>query len=113
MKKLINRKRRHGRVRSQVSGTKEVPRISVFRSNSNMYVQLIDDSNGKTLISANDVKSKTKGKKTESSEKLARTIGEEASKAGISKVVFDRGGYKYHGRVKALAEALRKNGLKF
>lgn len=109
--KLQNRIKRHKRVRSTVKGSQSVPRVSVFRSNKYIYVQLIDDKIGKTLMSANDIKSKLEKQKDVL--EVAKTIGETASKAGISQVVFDRGGYKYHGRVKALAEALRKVGLKF
>ncbi len=111
--KLSNKIKRHKRVRAKVKGDKKIPRVSVFRSNRHFYVQLIDDATGKTLVSANDIGSKLKGGKTETAQKLAKIVGQLASKAGISEVVFDRGGYKYHGRVKALAEELRKEGLKF
>ena len=104
-------------------GTKETPRVSVFRSNRHIFAQIIDDTSGKTLMSAGDI-SKVKsgiraGAKIKKANKTARAdlVGEEfakkAKEAGISKAVFDRGGYKYHGRVKALAEGLRRGGLKF
>lgn len=116
------RERRHRRVRAKISGTAKVPRLAVFRSNKHIYGQLIDDDKGKTIISASDaeIKSKTKSKtQKEDTRKvmLARQVGEliaqKALKEKIKKVVFDRGGYKYHGRVKALAEGARQAGLKF
>ena len=118
LSKQQQRKRRHTRVRAKINGTAEIPRVSVFRSNKHIFVQLIDDKNNKTLIS-NALKSQDKpelkGKKTKTN--IAGLTGEklalEAKEKGISTVVFDRGGYKYHGRVKALAEGLRKGGLKF
>lgn len=109
--KTTNRIRRHTRIRSKVFGTKEVPRVSVFRSNRHISVQFIDDAGRKTLVSASDAD--LKGVKKETAVKVAEVAAGLAKKAGISKVVFDRGGYKYHGRVKELAEALRKNGLIF
>lgn len=112
-KKTENRIKRHRRVRARVSGTNEVPRVSVFRSNRHLFVQLIDDKTGKTLFGASDKNAKLKGAKTDVATKLAKLLADSAAKAGISKVVFDRGGYKYHGRVKAFAESLRENGLKF
>ncbi len=109
------RKRRHARVRKRLSGTPEQPRLNVFRSLNNIYAQVIDDTTGVTLASAssldNDVANK--GTKTEQAQKVGRLVAERALKAGINEVVFDRGGYKYHGRVKALAEASRGVGLKF
>ena len=114
---------RHRRVRAKIKGTKSVPRVSVFRSNRHVFVQIIDDATGKTLISASDIlkaKSGAKGgAKTKKESKTAKAglIGEvfakKAKDAGINKIVFDRSGYKYHGRIKALAEGLRKGGLKF
>lgn len=106
------RKRRHARVRSKVSGTQERPRFSVFRSNKAIYVQLIDDENGITLASANDM-GVSKGTPTERARDLGTTIAKEASTKGIKRVVFDRGGYLYAGRIKALAEAAREAGLDF
>lgn len=105
--------RRHNRVRAKISGTKETPRLCVFKSNQHIYAQLIDDVTRKTLASISDVKAKTEGKKTDK----ASFVGAEIAKLGkalkIEKVVFDRGGFKYHGRIKAVAEAARANGLKF
>lgn len=110
------RKRRQKRVRAKIKGTSTVPRVSVFRSNKHIFVQLIDDAAGKTLASSM-VKSKSKsvpkGTKTKLAEKVGEMVAKKAKEAGMSKVVFDRGGYKYHGRVKALAEGLRKGGLEF
>lgn len=113
MKKSNNRIRRHSRVRAKIKGTKDIPRVSVFRSNRYLFVQLIDDAAGKTIVAGSDRNAKLKGSKSEVATKLAKLVADSATKAGISKVVFDRGGYKYHGRVKALAEALRAEGLKF
>lgn len=103
------------RIRKVVQGTNERPRLSVFRSNKDIYVQLIDDANGKTLASASSLKSSAAQKvnKIEQAAIVGKEIAEKASGAGISNVVFDRGGYLYHGRVKSLAEAAREGGLKF
>lgn len=103
---------RHERVRSKVSGTTEVPRLSVYRSNKNISAQVIDDVNGTTLASASSLKLKN-GSNIEAASEVGKMIAEACKKAGISKVVFDRGGYLYHGRVEALANAARENGLKF
>jgi large subunit ribosomal protein L18 len=111
--------RRHKRIRKKISGTKELPRVSVYRSIKNMYVQLIDDADGKTLlsVSTSSPSLKEKLKKDTGNVKGASVLGaalaDECKKKGIEKVVFDRSGYLYHGRVKALAEAARKGGLKF
>lgn len=102
------RKIRHERIRKQIIGTKEMPRLCVYRSNKNMSVQLIDDQNGVTLLSAS-----VNGKNIEAAKKLGETIAKEAKKAKITKVVFDRAGYLYHGRVAALADSVRENGLEF
>lgn len=102
------RKIRHDRIRKQIIGTKDVPRLNVYRSNKNITVQLIDDEAGLTLASAS-----VKGKNIEAATKVGEAIAKEAKKAKIKKVVFDRGGYLYHGRVKAVAEAARENGLEF
>ena len=112
------RKRRHIRVRRKIAGTTDRPRLNVFRSLNQIYAQVIDDSNGKTVVSVStlDSKVKTKAKKLTKIEQ-AKFVGEEiakrAKKAGINEVIFDRGGYKYHGRVKALADAAREAGLEF
>ena len=104
------------RIRKTINGTAERPRMTVFRSNKQIYVQLIDDLNGKTLISAssNDKDAETeKTNKVNQAEKVGKLVAEKAKAAGIENVVFDRNGYLYHGRVKSLAEAARKGGLKF
>ena len=100
------------KIRSKVFGTKSVPRLSVFRSSKHIYVQLIDDEAGKTLLSASDAALKT-GTKTEKAIKVGGAIAAEASKKDINKVVFDRNGFKYAGRIKILADEARKGGLKF
>ena len=114
----ISRKRRHARIRETVSGTPSKPRLCVFRSLSNIYAQIIDDSSGVTLTTAGslhaDIKGQMSGKnKTQVAEMVGSLLAKNAQEKGIDQVVFDRGGYKYHGRVKALAEAARKAGLKF
>lgn len=106
----IQRKRR---VRAKVYGTKEVPRLSVSASLSHIRAQVIDDTTGKTLAYASDEKQKEKATKTQKAEKVGTKVAELAKKAGVKKVVFDRGAKLYHGRVKALAEAARKAGLEF
>jgi large subunit ribosomal protein L18 len=113
LEKKIKKIRRHKRVRAKISGTAKLPRLCVFRSAKHMYAQLIDDVKGKTLLSANDLKiKKTKGK-TESAKELGKAIAKLAIENKIEKVVFDRAGYQYHGRVKAVAEGAREGGLKF
>lgn len=109
------RKIRHERVRSKIVGTSEIPRLCVFRSNTNIYAQIIDDEKGITLVSASslDKELKLKNANIEAATKVGESLAKKATKAGIKKVVFDRGGYLYHGRVKALAEACRENGLEF
>ncbi|MBU0981421.1 50S ribosomal protein L18 [Patescibacteria group bacterium] len=104
--------RRHARIRAKVSGTVEKPRLVVFRSLSHISAQLIDDKTGKTLCSAHDIKAK-KGTKTERAKAVGIELAEKAQKAKITTCVFDRNGYLYHGRVKALAEGAREGGLKF
>ena len=131
--KREKRKRRHKRVRAKISGTSKVPRLCVFRSNKHIYAQLIDDEKGQTLVAAFDLELKEtkKGKKKKPSSKsseikketrigkiaksyeVGELIAQKAIKKKIKKVVFDRAGYKYHGRVKALAEGAREGGLKF
>ena len=108
------RKVRHERVRQNISGTKEVPRLNVFRSNKNISVQIIDDDAKTTLVSSSSEGLKLEnGSNIEAATKVGEDIAKKAVKLGITKVVFDRGGYLYHGRVKALAEAARENGLEF
>jgi large subunit ribosomal protein L18 len=109
------RLRRHRRVRGKVSGTAERPRLAVFRSNRGIMAQLIDDTSGKTLAAASwlDVKKSFKGNKSDQAAEVGKLLAEAAKKTGVESVVFDRAGYLYHGRVKALANAAREGGLKF
>jgi large subunit ribosomal protein L18 len=112
------RKRRHIRVRRKISGTSDRPRLNVFRSLNQIYAQVIDDSTGQTMASVSSLDTKVKSKvkkltKTEQAKFVGEEIAKRAKKAGITAVIFDRGGYKYHGRVKALAEAAREAGLEF
>jgi len=114
-KKSLNkiRKRRACKVRAKILGTGEKPRLSLFRSNKYIYVQLIDDTEGKTLVSTSTYglkKSSTKGKINEAVQ-LGKIIAEKAKEKSISKVIIDRGRYKYHGRIKAVAESLKENGI--
>ncbi len=113
--KRQKKERRHRRIRAKISGTAERPRLCVFCSNKHTYAQLIDDEKGKTIISAKDTELKIKGKKgkTATAFEVGKLIAEKAIKNKINKVVFDRGGYIYHGRVKALAEGAREGGLIF
>lgn len=105
---------RHSRVRAKIAGTSELPRLCVFRSNKNISCQVIDDENGVTLASASSLSLKLKnGGNTEAAAAVGKAIAEACKKAKITKVVFDRGGYLYHGRVEALANAARENGLEF
>lgn len=110
------RKKRHARVRSKLTGTPERPRLNVFRSNTNIYVQLIDDVNGVTVASASAAE-KDLGLESTSNIAAATKVGELIAKRAVEKgfkeVIFDRGGYLYHGRIKALADAARENGLEF
>ena len=109
------RRRRHRRVRGKNSGTAERPRLAVFRSNRGIAAQLIDDTSGKTLAAASwlDAKKSFKGNKSDQAAEVGRLLAEAAKKAGVESVVFDRAGYLYHGRVKALANAAREGGLTF
>ena len=110
------RKARHARIREKVTGTASVPRLNVFRSNNNIFAQIIDDEKAVTLVSASSIDKELKienGGNIEAATKVGELIAKRAKKAKITKVVFDRGGYLYHGRVKALAEAARANGLEF
>ena len=111
----MERTRRHIRVRAKISGTAERPRLCVYRSNSNIYAQIIDDVKGVTLVQAStlDKEVKTKQANIEAATEVGKLIAARAIKAGIKTVVFDRGGYIYHGKVKALAEAAREAGLEF
>ena len=109
------RLKRHIRVRGKVSGTPERPRLNVFRSNANIYAQIIDDVNGVTLVAANTLEKDFEGAagNCEAAKKVGIVLAERAKEKGIEEVVFDRGGYIYHGRVAALAEGAREAGLKF
>ena len=109
------RLKRHVRVRGKISGTPECPRLNVFRSNANIYAQIIDDVNGVTLVSANTLEKEFEGVtgNAEAAKKVGLVLAERAKAKGIEVVVFDRGGYVYHGRVAALADGAREGGLKF
>ena len=108
------RERRHRRVRGKISGTAERPRLAVFRSNLGIGAQLVDDISGKTLAAASWQHLKNfKGSKSEQAAEVGKLLAANAKKAGVETVVFDRGGYLYHGRVKALADGAREGGLKF
>ena len=117
MLKIFDRKgaraKRHRRVRVKLTGSAERPRLSVFRSLNHIYVQVIDDSSGKTLAAASTVELKSGKKDAAAAAAVGKAIAGKASKAGIKTVVFDRGGFLYHGRIKALAEAAREAGLEF
>ena len=107
--------KRHKRVRGKVAGTPERPRLNVFRSTSNIYAQIIDDVNGNTLVAASSVEKDFEGlgSNKEAARKVGKTVAERAKAKGIDMVVFDRGGYLYHGRVQELAEGAREGGLEF
>jgi large subunit ribosomal protein L18 len=116
---LSPRKRRHVRVRAKVSGTPQRPRLNVFRSSAHIYAQVIDDTAGHTLVAASDLEAALRERAGEGATKVARAklvgqlVGERAKEAGITSVVFDRGGFLYHGRIKAVAEGAREAGLDF
>ena len=113
--KNVQRLKRHARVRSKISGTTERPRLAVYRSNANIYAQIIDDTKGVTLCSASSVEKDFDGigSNKEAAKKVGMKIAEKALASGITEVVFDRGGYIYHGRVSELAAGAREGGLKF
>ncbi|MFW6238179.1 MAG: 50S ribosomal protein L18 [Halanaerobiales bacterium] len=118
MDKREARKRRHQRIRNKITGTLDRPRMNVYRSNQNIYVQIIDDLSGHTLVSASTVDpairdSIDNGGNKEAARKVGELVAERALEEDIDQVVFDRGGYKYHGRIKTLAEAAREKGLQF
>lgn len=113
LQKQVNRLRRKARVRSQISGTSSRPRLSIFRSTSHITAQLIDDEAGKTLAYVSDLKMKDKATKTQLAQKVWSEIAKVAKDLKIETIVFDRGWFAYHGRVKALADAAREEGLKF
>ncbi len=112
LKKTLNRLRIKNRIRAKVSGSAKRPRLAIFRSNTSIYAQLIDDTTGKTLAGTSSLKAK-KATKTEQAIAVGEEIATKAKELKIKEVVFDRGGFLYHGRVKALADSARKGGLKF
>ncbi len=112
LEKVQKRKKRHRKVRAKIAWTSSIPRLAVFRSNSRIYAQIIDDNEGKTLASACDLKIKS-GSKIEKAEKVWEEIAKNATSLKITEIVFDKWGFAYHGRVKALADSARKAGLKF
>lgn len=112
-KKNTRRKRIHYRIRNKIKGTAERPRVSVFRSNKFIYCQLIDDRSGNTIAAATSKGANLTGTKIEQAREVGKALAEKATAANITSVVFDRGGYLYHGRVKALADGAREGGLKF
>ena len=111
--KKASRLRRHLRVRKKVFGTPERPRLSVYRSEKNIYAQIIDDEKGVTLVSASSLDMKLNGSNIENAKKVGTEIAKRALEKGITEVVFDRGGYQYHGKVESVADAAREAGLKF
>ncbi len=113
MKRMNSREKRRYRIRKRIIGTTERPRLAVFRSNKFIYAQIIDDSRGVTLAAVSDAKIEDKSTKIERAFKMGQTLAAQAVKIGITSVVFDRGGFLYHGRVKRLAEGARDGGLQF
>lgn len=113
MNKVSARQKRHLRVRKHLAGTSGKPRLSVFRSGKHIYAQVIDDTIGKTIVSASDLKLKKSGAKKDQSFEVGKILAAEAVKKGITAVVFDRGGFLYHGRIERLAAGAREGGLKF
>lgn len=116
IKKIIRSKARakkHLKIRKRISGTASRPRLTVFKSNKNIYAQIIDDVTATTLVAASTLADKIEGKNLEAAAKLGEVLASKAKEAGITTVVFDRSGYIYHGKVKALADACRENGLEF
>ena len=111
--KNLKREIRHRRVRSRVSGVLERPRLAVFKANNHIYAQLIDDGAGKTLAAASSIEIKTKAKKSDIAKEVGKLVASKALAKNIKAVKFDRGGFAYHGRIKALAEGAREGGLEF
>ena len=111
LSKIQSRQRIQKRIRKKINGTAEKPRLAVYRSNKSIYAQLIDDVNGRTLAAASSKESGATGKKVDQSKTVGKLIAEKALAANIKNVVFDRGGYLYHGRVKAVADGAREGGL--
>ncbi len=110
--KEAKRSARHRRIRARVSGTAEKPRLIVFRSLRYTYAQMVDDQSGKILVAAHDMKAKS-GTKVERAKNLGKELAEKATKAGLKACIFDRNGYKYHGRIQAVADGAREGGLQF
>lgn len=114
VRRAAKREKVHRRIRKKINGTKERPRLTVYRSNGEIYAQIIDDAQGHTLVSVSSRKMKElKGTKVERSKETGKSLAQMAKDKGISSVVFDRGGYLYHGRVKSFAEGAREGGLQF
>ncbi|MCK5123173.1 MAG: 50S ribosomal protein L18 [Candidatus Pacebacteria bacterium] len=111
--KKENKARRHNKVRSKIFGSAKIPRLNVYRSNKGLFIQLIDDQTGVTLASINDQEVKSGKTKTEKATEAGKLIAKKAEEKKITEVVFDRGGCKYHGRIKAVADGAREGGLKF
>ena len=111
--KVRSRKRRHARVRKKVVGTAEKPRLAVFRSNRHIYAQLIDDMQGRTIVSASSLKDGNGDNPKEAAKAVGAAVATRAKEAGVTQATFDRGGFMYHGRVQALADAAREGGLEF
>ncbi|MBI2595918.1 50S ribosomal protein L18 [Candidatus Daviesbacteria bacterium] len=108
----IKRMQKHKKIRKDISGTQDRPRLAVFKSSQHIYAQIIDDTQNKTLVDASDLKIKN-GKKSDKASMVGEELAKKAVKRNLKKVVFDRGGFRYHGRIMALAEAARKGGLEF
>ncbi len=113
LRKQLKRQRIHTKIRTRISGTKDKPRLCVFRSSQHIYAQLIDDDNAKVLVQASDLKLKSKGNKTSHAMEIGKLIAKLALEKKIEKAVFDRGGNVFHGRIKAVADGAREGGLKF
>lgn len=113
LQKQIKRNKIHRKIRMKIMGTKDRPRLCVFKSGKHVYAQLIDDDHGKVLAAVSDIKLKSKGNKVAHSMEVGKLIAKEAAARKIEKVVFDRGGFVFHGRIKAVADGAREGGLKF
>ncbi|MES2797069.1 MAG: 50S ribosomal protein L18 [Bacteroidota bacterium] len=113
VKKLSRQARIKKSIRMKISGSSERPRLSVYRSNTAVYAQIIDDSNGSTLVASYSKETEVKGNNVEAANAVGKKIAEKAAAAGITKVVFDRNGYLYHGKIKAIADGAREGGLQF
>lgn len=112
--KIQKKESRHKRIRAKIKGIAEIPRLSVYRSNKYIYLSATDDELGKTILSVSDIKSKDNKKtKSEKAKILGKEMGEKLKSKNIKKIIFDRGGYKYHGRVKSAADGIRESGLEF